>query len=101
MTPEFRGVMAAPNRCRIEAKVLSVEQDSSFSDKWYLEMNILETQDLEGPNFARVGQTVKGFAFDLSPEVSPDTLITAEAEFVGDERGGQFRLTEVEILASE
>jgi hypothetical protein len=98
MTPEIHGVMAAPNRCEIKAKVLRVEQSPKFPDKWHFEMEILETRDLRGPNFARVGQTAKGFTFESTSGISPGNVITAEAEFLGDERGGQFQLTQINVI---
>ena len=98
MMPEFRGVMAAPNQCQIKARVLNVEQSAEFADKWYLQLEILESKDVSGPNFARVGQRTKGFTFDLRSEVAPGSIITARAEFLGDERGGQFQLTQITVI---
>ncbi len=95
MRPKFEGVIAAPNQSEITAKVLNVEQSSKFADKWYLDLEIFETKDVKGPNFARKGQSVKGFTFESISNISPDSIIIAQAEFVGDERGGQFRLTRV------
>jgi hypothetical protein len=97
MRPEFRGVPAAPNQCQIKARVLQVEQSTEFADKWYLDLEILESTSVSGPNFARVGQRARGFTFDLAPEVSPGSVITALAEFLGDERGGQFQLSQVNV----
>jgi len=98
MGPEFCGVMAAPNRCEIKAKVLRMEQSTKFPDKWYFELEILETRDLSGPNFARVGQRARGFTFESTSNNSRDSIITAQAEFLGDERGGQFQLTQIDVI---
>lgn len=101
MTSPFRGVMAAPNQCEIKAKVLRMEQSSKFPDKWQLELEILESRDVSGPNFARVGTQVRGFAFFASPPpFVPQDIITARAEFLGDEHGGQFQLSQVEVVES-
>lgn len=101
MTPEFRGVPAAPNRCRIEAKVLHREQSPDFPEKWFYGIEILASEAIEGPNFARVGETVAAFTFDPPAELEPGVAISAEAEFLGDERGGQFQLTEIRLLDSD
>ena len=91
-------VMAAPNRSRIKAKVLQTEPSARFADKWHLELEILESEDLEGPNFARVGETAQGVAFEQGGAIAAGDVISAEAEFVGGPRGGQFRLFEVAAL---
>lgn len=100
MAPEFRGVMAAPNRSEVKAKVLQVERSSKFPDKWYLDLEILESKGLSGPNFARVGERVKGFTFGATCDVSPGSIIAVQAEFLGDARGGQFQLSQVDIVNS-
>ncbi len=97
MSAAFGGMPAAPNQCEIKAKVLQVDQSSDFPDKWYIEMEILESTSVTGPNFARVGEKTKGFTFKETSPVSPGDVIKAQAEFLGDERGGQFQLSEVAI----
>ncbi len=97
MAAEFRGVMAAPNRCEIKARVLRLEQSDQFPDKWYLELEFVESKDLSGPNFARVGQRAKGFTLELPSNISQGSIIAAQAEFLGDERGGQFQLTQIDV----
>jgi hypothetical protein len=92
------GVMGAPNRCWIQARVLEVEQSSAFPDKWMLELEILETKDREGPNFAHVGDEVKGFTFSDEGFLSGGDTIAAEAEYVGGPRGGQFQLSDVKVV---
>ena len=94
--PEFKGVMAAPNRSQIKAKVLSLEQSSEYPDKWIFDLEIIESKSLSGPNFAHVGEKAEGFAFDPLPALSSGDVIDGEAEFLGDERGGKFRLSEIE-----
>lgn len=97
MPPNVRGVMAAPNRCEIKARVLQVRQSARFPDKWHFELEFLESRQVSGPNFARVGEQAQGFSFGSFAGLSPGAIITAEAEFLGDERGGQFQLYEVEV----
>jgi hypothetical protein len=98
MAMEPPGVPAAPNRSEIKARVLRVEQSSTFPDKWYVDLEILESKSLSGPNFARVGEKAKGFTFGSTFDVSPGSVITAEAEFVGDARGGQFQLSRINVV---
>ncbi len=101
MAPKPPGVMAAPNKVRVRARVLELQQDSQFRDKWRLEMEILGSESIKGPNFARVGERVKGFAFEDTPNFSPQdmiigSIVIAEAEYVGDAKHGAFRLSRIE-----
>jgi hypothetical protein len=98
MTASFGGVPAAPNRSAIEAKVVRIEQSPEFSDRWHLELEFLSSENISGPNFARVGQTARAFTFEPTSGISPGRTIAAEAEFLGDERGGQFRLTQLHLV---
>ena len=99
-TPEQGGVPAAPNRCFVEARIVSREQNQRWGDKSHLSLELLGTQDIEGPNFARalVGSEIKAFGFDVGPEVSPGSHVRAEAEFHGDERGGTFQLSHIHLI---
>ncbi|HKS27466.1 MAG TPA: hypothetical protein VJS44_06580 [Pyrinomonadaceae bacterium] len=96
MRPE--GMLAAPNRARIKARVLGVEQSATFPDKWQLRLEVLESSDVSGPNFARVGQQVEGFTFGPSWDAPPQAVIEAEVEYIGDARGGQFQLSNVRVV---
>ncbi|HRW82859.1 MAG TPA: hypothetical protein P5049_05330 [Methanothrix sp.] len=88
--------MAAPNRSQIKAKVLSLERSSDHPDKWIIDLEIIESKSLSGPDFAHVGERAEGFAFDPMPSLSSGDVVTGQAEFLGDERGGKFRLSEIE-----
>lgn len=98
MVPKFSGVMAAPNQSEIKAKVLAIVQSPDFKDKLLLELEILDSKSISGPNFAHIGEKVKGFTFELKPELLEGRIITAHAEFLGDERGGKFQLTQIRLL---
>lgn len=98
MVPEFSGVMAAPNQSEIRAKVLAIEQSPDFKDKLLMELKILDSKSLSGPNFAHIGENVKGFTFELKPKLLEGRIIAAQAEFLGDERGGKFQLTQIKLL---
>lgn len=97
MTPDVHGVMAAPNRSRIKARVFRAEQSKEFPDKWLLELEIVESAALSGPNFARPGQKAAGFTFAAAWEAPLPALIEAEAEYIGDARRGTFQLSEVRL----
>jgi hypothetical protein len=88
------GVPAAPNRCAIEARVLDVRRSERFPQRWDLEIEILSSRPLEGPNFAHPGRRSAAIAFGDLPAGAGEA-IAAEAEFVGDQRGGVFQLSEV------
>jgi hypothetical protein len=95
MQQRVEGVMASPNRVKIKARVLGVEQSTQYPDKWQLALEIIASRDVSGPNFARVGEKVQGFAFGPAWEAPPPTIIEAEAEYIGGPQGGQFHLTNV------
>lgn len=97
MRPEVHGMLAAPNRSRIKARVLGVEQSQTFPDKWHLRLEILESSDVSGPNFARAGQQVEGFTFGDSWDVPPQAVIEADVEYIGDGRSGQFKLGNMHV----
>jgi hypothetical protein len=86
-------VPAAPNQSAITAEVLSVHPSPTFSDKWELDLKLIESRTVSGPNFGRPGERVRAFAFGTTPHLVPGMTINADAEFVGDEHGGTFRLT--------
>ncbi len=93
VTSDRPTVPAAPNRCSIRAEVVNIRPDIHFPDKWILDIMVLESRHISGPNFAHPGDRSEAFAFGEMPVASAGDVITAEAEFVGDERGGKFRLS--------
>ena len=95
------GVTAAPNESSITARLLSRERSEEFADKWLLELHIQAIESIQGPTFARVGQEVKGFTFESLQQIVAGTIITAQAEYLGDARGGQFQLTNVQVVNQE
>ena len=94
------GVPAAPNRCAITAEVLGVRQSPAFPDKRELDLKIIESRNITGPNFARPGEHAQAFAVGSTLDIPPGTTITAQAEFVGDEHGGKLRLTDVSPIVN-
>jgi hypothetical protein len=85
---------------------VGLEQDEQFSDKWNLDLDIMESTSITGPNFASPGERIKGFAFESTPNFSPQLLepgnvIVAQAEYVGDESGGAYRIKQIDdVLVS-
>lgn len=98
MPPPAMSVPAAPNQSEIRALVREVEQSPQFADKWMLRIEILETTPIRGPQFARVGATVTAFAFGPTAPAQVGDEIVALAEYIGDPRGGQFRLEEIRVV---
>jgi hypothetical protein len=92
-------MLAAPNQARIKARVLDVEQSTSFPDKWHCRLEVLESNSVSGPNFARVGEQVEGFTFGPTWDVPPQAVVEADVEYIGDARGGQFKLSNVRVSA--
>jgi hypothetical protein len=86
--------MAAPNKVWFKARVIGLEKDSQFSD---IDVEILNSESIEGPNFAREGERAKAFVFDVTPGFLPQkaetgNTIVVEAEYVGDGMHGTFRI---------
>jgi hypothetical protein len=77
------------------------EQSPAFADKWLLDLEIVDSKTLRGGNFARSGQKVKAFAVEPPEGLSEGCTITAQAEFLGNPRGGQFRLTDIQVESGE
>lgn len=99
--PQPSGVMAAPNKVRFKARVIGIEKDSHFSDKWHIDAEILNSESIEGPNFAQEGERAKAFAFDITPGFLPQkaeigNTIIVEAEYVGTGIRGAFRIVRME-----
>ena len=97
MQPDISGVMAAPNSSRIKARILRVEQSMQYADKWQLEFEILESQNLSGPNFTRFGEKMEGFTFMPSWDLPLPVIVEAEAEYIGGPQKGLFQLTRLRL----
>jgi hypothetical protein len=97
MEPPLERVMAAPNRSRLRGRLLKVERSPNFADKWLLEFEILGSESISGPNFAREGQIVKGFA--ILPEWTYPTVgvLDAQVEYIGGSEGGQYHLLDFAV----
>lgn len=93
MQPEISAMLAAPNSSRIKARILSVNQSAQFPDKWEIELEILDSQSLSGPNFAHVGKQVKGFTIRDAWDLATPVVIEADAEYIGGAQKGVFQLT--------
>ena len=102
MASEHNGVMAAPNRCEIKLRIVSVAQSNRFPDKRDLVFELLEAHPEAGPDFAsqRVGQRLDGFTFDNAVELSTGDLILAVAVYLGGARQGLFQLSELRSAES-
>lgn len=98
MPLESRGVTAAPNRSEITARVLQLDQSPAFADKWLLRLRIRSSRALEGPNFARVDAVVDGFTVEPVGDLTAGKEIKAQAEYLGDARGGTFQLRDIEVM---
>lgn len=88
--------MAAPNKARITARILRAEQSAQYPDKWILELEILVSEGLSGPNFAKAGEKVDGFTFCPSWDLPLPATVEAEVEYLGGARKGLFHLTDVQ-----
>jgi hypothetical protein len=95
------GVTAAPNRCQITARVLREGQEPSVPEKREATLEILESRDIRGPNFAHAGDRVEAFTFEAPPAWTEGTVIRAEAEYLGDARRGRFQLYGPEVVDSD
>jgi hypothetical protein len=94
------GVPAAPNRSRITARVTRSAPSERWPDRAELEIEILESTGVSGPNFAHPGDTASAFTFTAptAPADLEGRLITASAEYLGGPRGGTFQLSDLEVV---
>ena len=87
--------MAAPNRSSIKAKIVRLAPVGETSGKSELELEVFEIMPLNGPTFAKLGQVVKCFTFEVLDGLSVGDQIVAEVEYIGDARGGLHQITKV------
>lgn len=92
------GVSAAPNRCQLTARVLSVQPSPNFPDKLMLRLRILDAEPIEGPLFARPETEAEAFYIGELAGLAPGRRVWAEAEFVGDPHHRMYQLHEVRML---
>lgn len=93
--------MAAPNESRILARVRTVERSAQWPDKWEMELEVVSSERVDGPNFARAGQRVHAFTFGPEAPAQPSDTIRARAEYIGGPRGGQFKLADVVVQSGQ
>jgi hypothetical protein len=90
------GVMVTPNNSRIKAKILRVTQSEQYADKWQLEFEILELQNVTGASFACVGEKVEGFTFRAAWDIPLPAVVESDAEYIGGSQKGLFQLTNLQ-----
>jgi hypothetical protein len=89
------GVMAAPNRARITAECLGVNQASNSPRKWLLRLSVRSVEQVYGGAFVRPGDEVDAFTIGDTAGVDVGTVLVAAAEYLGDARSGVLRLNDV------
>lgn len=97
MQSHIPGIMAAPNSSRIKTRILRAEKSEQYADKWQLEFEILESENISGPNFARVGEKGEGFTFRPAWDLPLPVIVEAEAEYIGGPQKGLFQLTNLHL----
>lgn len=95
--PEGPSVMAAPNRCLITAKIMQIQPSAKYPDKRELDIEILHSEPLEGPNFAKVGQKSRAFTLEASDALKVGYVVTAQAEYIGGRGQGVFQLMQLTL----
>lgn len=92
-------IQAAPNLCLIHARVITANRSEQFPDKVELSLKITQSTNLDGPDFTSryLEKIVAGFTFNPTFEIKQDTLIVANASYIGGPHAGAFHLTELRI----
>jgi len=103
--PRPPGIMGAPNRALVTARVKSVRPAENAPGKWQLELEFEATESLEGGHFARVGERADAFTFvgdsvaeRLKSVAENEGSVKAEVEYLGGPQGGVFQLYDPEVL---
>lgn len=96
--PVLHGIMAAPNQIRITARVITTAISLQYADRTEMELEVLQSKSIMGPNFARPGEIVSGFTFEPAEEILAGSVIKADAEYIGDAYGGRFRLKNITLV---
>lgn len=85
------GVMAAPNRSVIKARVERVERVDDHGRR-FLAVKVISAQSLEGGLFVRAGDTARVIAAADDPQLGAAHVFSAEVEYVGGPQGGNLQL---------
>lgn len=85
------GVMAAPNRSRMTARVSGIEAVEG-QPKWYLSVEVLEAEAIEGGLFVRAGEHARVFVVGEQPDLHAGDVFRAEVEYLGGPGGGELQL---------
>jgi hypothetical protein len=88
------GIMAAPNRSRITARVASVERVPN-QPKWYLTVEVLDAHAREGGLFVHTGDSTRVFVIGDEPGLEAGDVFRAEVEYLGGPGGGELQLHEL------
>lgn len=87
-------VMAAPNRSSITARTGRVEAVEG-EPKWYLTVDVLDAEAIEGGLFVRAGETARVFVVGERPHLRSGDVFRAEVEYIGGPKGGQLQLLQL------
>lgn len=85
------GVMAAPNRSVITARVEDLERVPG-QPKWYFAVTVIAAESIEGGLFVRAGDPARVFVVADDPGLAPGEEFRAEVEYVGGPGGGELQL---------
>jgi hypothetical protein len=84
-------VMAAPNRSVITARTGRVEVVEG-QPKWYLTVEVLGAEAIEGGLFVRAGDVARVFVVGDKPPLRNGDVFRAEVEYIGGPGGGELQL---------
>jgi hypothetical protein len=84
-------VMAAPNRSVITARTELVEGVEG-QPKWYLTVEVLGAESVEGGLFVRAGETARVFVVGKRPPIDVGDEFRAQGEYIGGPGGGELQI---------
>ncbi|MFC5176549.1 hypothetical protein [Nocardioides taihuensis] len=84
-------VMAAPNRSVITARTELVEGVEG-QPKWYLTVEVLGAEAVEGGLFVRAGETARVFVVGERPPIHVGDEFRGQVEYIGGPAGGELQL---------
>lgn len=84
-------VMAAPNRSVVTARTERIEGVEG-EPKWYLTVEVLDAEAIEGGLFVHPGETARVFVVGDRPPLQDGDVFRAQVEYIGGPGGGELQL---------
>ncbi|HZH37613.1 MAG TPA: hypothetical protein VEX65_10070 [Flavisolibacter sp.] len=91
-------MIAEPKSFKCVISIRRIERDPDVSDKYLLSGEIISAEEGAKDNsFFRIGRFITGFTFNLPADISEESEVKADVEFMGDPFVQNYHLRNVEL----